>query len=115
MDIFRIAFELVENTLMGILDELSGNETGVRLEDYAIRFQDQLAIIYNDILKLSEELRETWRSPAIQTRLKELFLNDAQDDIASGLSEWKKDWELHSVTTSKIKATASLDELASAE
>ncbi|EFO65351.1 Hypothetical protein GLP15_3241 [Giardia lamblia P15] len=115
MDTFNSAFGLVEDTLAGILDGLSGDREGVQLEAYAVRFQEQLMLIYNDILKLSEELRETWRSPAIQTRLKELFMSDAQEDIASGLIEWKKGWELHSVTTSKIKATASLDELADAE
>ncbi|KAE8301493.1 hypothetical protein GL50803_0023424 [Giardia duodenalis] len=115
MDTFNSAFGLVEDTLTGILDGLSGDRTGVRLEDYAIRFQEQLMVIYNDILKLSEELRETWRSPAVQTRLKELFLSDAQEDIASGLSEWRKSWELHSVAASKIKAVASLDEFADTE
>lgn len=115
MDTFSAALGLVEATLAGILDELSGDATGVKLEDYAIQFQDQLAIIYNDILKLSTELRETWRSPAIQTRLKELFMSDAQEDIASGMREWKKGWELHSATTSKIKAATPLDELAETE
>lgn len=115
MDTFSTAVELVETTLENILNTLSGNTDGTQLEDYAVQFQGQLTIIYNDILKLSKELRESWRSPAIQTRIKELFMNDAKEDIGNGLNEWKKGWELHSVTTSKIKATVSLEGLVDTE